>query len=1125
MPGLSQLKKFLSDMQSVGNEATRRKVRGQKMPSIPFPEGLSSDSDDSDFDNESIPSTEQNTNDEPLNDLPDLSDFDAPNDLPDLSNFDSPDPVSNASDGVEEKDTPKSLSDDSIDNEENEEARAALLDDIASDIDPGRENPPKDTATEKDLSDDFNLDDMPPNAFDNLGDEGVGGQSNDFDLPDLDDDIKNSEGETPGNPTSSGDNESDTLEGDNSDDIDKSAEGEASEANDSGAQDDFDLPDLDDSSDKAADTSLSSDTPEPDALDLGDLDDSSDNKDEDAANPTTDSNSSDSNDDFDLPNLDDDKAGTGGGAKSTNDTPADNTGANGENFDSLNFEDIPDAGFSVPKTLGDSEDYSNAEIPDSDEEDEEEDDFDQPQQEESAPDTTIEAHSSPDIGADEFSDPTALTNDSGFALEDKDKVKPELGDFEIPGVNTEEVKQEAEELTNKVIDKLNKDLPPNTLSDDDYEQFKKNFAAYPLNIRLAIEDLFLKNEFTDDTEFDIVQKVVVGTPARKIASELEKMLDISLPVPKDFEKRSSAEYDAYKSSFEYQLKNRIIPGAIMCAGAAFICVLLFMAGKNFIYRPLKANSLYGKGYDCIIDQDYKSSDVYFKEAVGYGAQKGWFFKYARAYREHKQYKRAEKMFDNILKVFNNDKAAGLEWARMESEDLADYKKAEEIILRRVLDYHVNDPDALLALADNYLEWATEKDPSHYPDAFLQYTNLLDLYGKDEKARDTYLGRMLRYFIRTDNLQKVLETKARFMTKKRETALSGRDWTELGGFLLDKLYGPLEPKDEYLRAKIEDVRETLARSLRQDPNNPLAFYNMARYYLQMHDSAKTFAYLDKTIETFGKSPVIKKRDMYSYIDAYRLQGELFTDNKEFLKAQESFTKGIALFTKEASESGLVGNEKIGRLYYNMADIDYFISGNLDSALLNYEDAIKNKFDNVFARYKIGVMRYNKNDLTGALTSFMKALEKDGEDESILLAMGNTLSLRGDDYLAQGYYEHLIDALDSQKDQKGVLFPQTNKDDEETMNFYVKSCNNLGVTMHRIAMISGDSNLNAKAIVNLQQSLRAYDALTRNQISMVRLAGSNLAAENIKYITQSNPQFQPAIYTDIPRSMPEDNGLKQ
>ena len=58
---------------------------------------------------------------------------------------------------------------------------------------------------------------------------------------------------------------------------------------------------------------------------------------------------------------------------------------------------------------------------------------------------------------------------------------------------------------------------------------------------------------------------------------------------------------------------------------------------------------------------------------------------------------------------------------------------------------------------------------------------------------------------------VLTLKERFYPRKK--SLSAEDWTDLSGYLLEKLYGPLAPADEYLRSKIEDVKEMLERAVR------------------------------------------------------------------------------------------------------------------------------------------------------------------------------------------------------------------------------------------------------------------------------------------------------------------------
>ncbi|UKI54097.1 MAG: hypothetical protein L6V86_03525 [Treponema sp.] len=115
------------------------------------------------------------------------------------------------------------------------------------------------------------------------------------------------------------------------------------------------------------------------------------------------------------------------------------------------------------------------------------------------------------------------------------------------------------------------------------------------------------------------------------------------------------------------------------------------------------------------------------------------------------------MYRNILYCFDFDKTAGLEFAEMEYKDLANYEKAEQILLRDVLDHHINDADGILMLGDNYLEWAEEKNPEKYDEALKRYAELVQLYGPTDK----YMARMLRYYIRTDNLKDVLNLKERF----------------------------------------------------------------------------------------------------------------------------------------------------------------------------------------------------------------------------------------------------------------------------------------------------------------------------------------------------------------------------
>lgn len=704
------------------------------------------------------------------------------------------------------------------------------------------------------------------------------------------------------------------------------------------------------------------------------------------------------------------------------------------------------------------------------------------------------------------------------------------GEFEIAGYTdtdiAEDVRAKAptvaapQPTTKNKKSKKEEELPPdNTLTDEQYKKFLKNLSGYPLNVRIAIEDLLVKNEFTDDAEFEVVKKVLNKVPARQLAGHLEKMLDISISVPRDFERRSASEYEALKSSFQYQLKNRIIPIALVTILAGAVLFGLFQVGYRFVYKPLKANSLYKQGYTLIESNDYPQSEILFEEAVKYNLQKNWFYKYAQGYREHKQYDRAEKMYRNILYTFKHDKQAGLEYADMEVKDLANYEKAENILRREVLDYHVNDADALLALGDVFLEWATERDASKFEDAREQYASLIELYGQT----NLYLSRMMRYFVRTDNLREVLQLKEHFIAQKKNP-LSGPDWTEMSGYLLDKLFGPLSPSDEYLRRQIEDVREMLVRAVENDPDNPVAMYNMARYYIQLNNHTYAKAALQQALTAFKNATSLKQRDVYKHIDSFRLLGEQFVDEGEYLSAREIFTDGIALYQTAHDDSGLEGTSQIGELFADMGDIDYFVEGNNNNAYRNYVESVNLGNDTSAIRYKIGYIDYYRQDYDKALDSFLRSADGTAAgDDNLLLALGNTLSLRGNNYAAEGYYSRLMDQLEVERAQRDVLLPQIRSGDADFVELMMHAANNYGVSLYKLASQTGSSAQNAQAMVYLSLSMRAWDAMTRNQETLVRIGGSNLAEQNMSYMSRPISQFEPTIFTDLPRTLAGDEGL--
>ena len=1090
MPGLNQLKKFSEDVKNLGKELDIRKERGEVVSSVPLPEHISEADDSQDF-----------VLGMPLErgDVPTENDADVDS-APDVENA-----VSSGSDGVQPNlDSILDTSDTGdidfsafpelaalLENTSGDDSEASSIPDIdfpSNDTDSvvGMDDPvPQDNDTPSSdkggASDSQNTDtadntagfDIP--TFNEVNEPlvvpEVAEDIDDFDLSGFDDDIFS---ET--SPVT----EDSVVHDDTSSDLGNMPTDPVTDFN----IPDFDIPDFAAPATDNTDTVQSAtDETVPETTDL-DVDSLVDN--EDGAS------------DFDAPvtdNTDTVQSATDETVPKTTDLDVDSL-VNSEDGASEKAADIGDIGtgeFDLPDFDGeehtgsgiDNDELAKFTVPDENVPNQSDDVTENTGME----DTPIEVFDAPDdpFAGEDFGD---ATNFDDFAI-------PGFSD-QAPGTVSAKSKRRTSSA-----EKAEK----NTLTDKEYETFLRNLKDYPLNLRLEIEKFIVGDEFKDEVVYDVIQKVIKKVSARHLASHLEKLLDINIPVPREFERRTVAQYEEYKKSAEYQLKNRIIPAAIIGLLSACILFLIFLFAKNFIYIPAKANSIYKEGYALLEAGAYPQSEELFDEASSYQRQTRWFFKYAEGYSNHKQYERARLVYQSGLRYFNHDKKMGLKYAEMELYQLRNYKNAENVVRREVLDYYINDKDGMLLLGDIFLEWGSDKDPRKLDEAYEVYSDIISLYGQ----KDPYLARLLRYYIRTDDLRNVLQLKDYFYPRKK--SLGGQDLVELSGYLLDKVSGNIAPADEKLLVYIEDVRELLERAVKLAPEIPESTYNMGLYFLNSKNYIPAKEWLLLSLDAFEKYPFRTKARVLNHINAYRLLGDIGMENEEYIEAEEFYRKGISLFEEETA-AGLQGNKNVGKLYASLGDLCYFITGDFDEALKSYKVSVDTDNDTASIRYKMGYIYYTQKEYTEAVDAFIKTVEEKPNDTHALLALGNTLSIRGDNYAAQGYYERLMVLLENQRVRYNIMLPQVNEVHGDIVNVYLMASNNLGVTQYRLAQQIGDSSLNGEALANFTASLRAWDALTRNPETMVRLPGSNLAERNIAYMTAPLSEYEPAIYMEIP-----------
>ena len=1112
MPGLNQLKKFSEDVKNLGKELDIRKERGEVVSSVPLPEHISEADDSQDF-----------VLGMPLErgGVPTENDADVDS-APDVENA-----VSSGSDGVQPNlDSILDTSDTGdidfsafpelaalLENTSGDDSGASSIPDIdfpLNDTDSvvGMDDPvPQDNDTPSSdkggASDSQNTDtadntagfDVP--TFNEVNEPlvvpEVAEDIDDFDLSGFDDDIFSETSPVTEEPV---------VHDDTSSDLGNIPTDPVTDFN----IPDFDIPDFDapvtDNTDTVQ-TATDETVPETTDLDVDSLVNNEDGAPEKATDIGDIGTGGFDLPDFDIPDFDapvTDNADTvqsvaDEAVPETSDSDVDSlvNDEDGAPEKAADIGDIGTGGFDLPDFDGeehtgsgiDNDELAKFTVPDEDVPNQSDDVTENTGME----DTPIEVFDAPDdpFAGEDFGD---ATNFDDFAI-------PGFSD-QAPGTVSAKPKRRASST-----EKAEK----NTLTDKEYEAFLRNLKDYPLNLRIEIEKFIVGDEFKDEVVYDVIQKVIKKVSARHLASHLEKLLDINIPVPREFERRTVAQYEEYKKSAEYQLKNRIIPAAIIGLLSACILFLIFLFAKNFIYIPAKANSIYKEGYALLEAGAYPQSEELFDEASSYQRQKRWFFKYAEGYSNHKQYERARLVYQSGLRYFNHDKKMGLKYAEMELYQLRNYENAENVVRREVLDYYINDKDGMLLLGDIFLEWGSDKEPRKLDEAYEVYSDIISLYGQ----KDPYLARLLRYYIRTDDLRNVLQLKDYFYPRKK--SLGGQDLVELSGYLLDKVSGNIAPADEKLLVYIEDVRELLERAVKLAPEIPESTYNMGLYFLNSKNYIPAKEWLLLSLDAFEKYPFRTKARVLNHINTYRLLGDIGMEDEEYIEAEEFYRKGISLFEEE-KVAGLQGNKNVGKLYASLGDLCYFITGDFDEALKSYKVSVDTDNDTASIRYKMGYIYYTQKEYTEAVNAFIKTVEGKPNDTHALLALGNTLSIRGDNYAAQGYYERLMVLLENQRVRYNIMLPQVNEVHGDIVNVYLMASNNLGVTQYRLAQQIGDSSLNGEALANFTASLRAWDALTRNPETMIRLPGSNLAERNIAYMTAPLSEYEPAIYMEIP-----------
>jgi len=752
-----------------------------------------------------------------------------------------------------------------------------------------------------------------------------------------------------------------------------------------------------------------------------------------------------------------------------------------------------------------------------------------------------------DLGAEFASDSIALGGDTetqsvtDFGSSDYSAGDVGGDEFDLPGIEDIFEKSKADTAAQPASKKglfkkkkakteglpeAEENIDEISLTQGDVDNLLKTLSSYPLNLRIACEEIIAEQVILPQQLALLIRLLVHGAHIKETADLVQQITGKPVIIPKSYEKMTGAAFEAEQSSFAYIFVHNFLPVLRLFVIIAALAASIIYLGYKFIYIPLKAESFYKRGYERIPAGEYQRANELFSDGFVLHRKKKWFYAYAEAFRDERRYMLSENKYDELLRYYPRDKKGVLDYANLETYYLMNYEKANRLLQRELLDYAPNDYDGLLAAGDNFLAWA-DSDPSRfydrYEDARFSYARLLENYGWQVPV----VERMMKYFIRTDNLKETLYLRAWF-ENGRNRQLSAESLSELGGYLLDKqLEKPTGVPNPYVES-IESVRNMLLEAVRMEPTLPEPHYHLARYHNNLGNTYEERLTLENAIRAFDLAQIESVRRRLYRVDTHYRYANLLIDNKEFFPAEEQLVRGIELYEDFLSRNLISVSPQLGQLYAIRGDLEYFVkTGNMEAALTNYRLAERYGHSPPEIQYRMGSAYYQLEDWRNALEYLFRASSQLPLNRRILYALGNTAYKRGDYFAAQGYYSRLLDILESQRVRLPILLPNDNPQFLELGERLMMARNNAAVVYEALAEQTGNREYRSRALVFYAESARAWDAITRNPETMVRLRlGDNPGAPgiNLGYLNANNAlhpasDYSPEIFIRIDRDVLE------
>ncbi len=673
-----------------------------------------------------------------------------------------------------------------------------------------------------------------------------------------------------------------------------------------------------------------------------------------------------------------------------------------------------------------------------------------------------------------------------------------------------------------------------TFTEEEYNRILKNVDSLPFDVRAACAEFISNPESEKEHVSNIVTLLKNGGRQNLIVRMLNRYTGSHLQLPYGYEKGTAAEYFRETEEKKNSPARKFIRKLAVTTGSLAAMILFSLILFNFVYRPLLARSLYKKGHEALLAEEYSESDALFEEAWTEWENDSWALRYAQSYTEIHEYFLASKKYDELIygidtdlsdllkqktkervlldqydlgsetvrliDLVNVNKTGIFEHSLLQSNEFHDFARADDL-LSVVLVEEPYERNALILQGDNYVRWS-EEDPSQLLNAGTVYQRIIQEHGIDNELNI----RLAWYAQKSDNLVGLRELLPRITDRLSDTPIVIPIFTDIAQYLMEN------NELAYVAPLLKELRD-------EYPYEAGGHYWSAQYFRMIGMLTEERVELENTIAILEASEPLRWDKLSMYIDSNNRIAELAYDRDRALEAESLYQKSLERYVLGLETNTLEKDAHLARFYEGLGDIRYFYSKNFEEARRYFERALEEGRSSRELFYKTGNTMYREEDYALAVELFLNTETHPPRDAAGLLATASALYHLENYSASEAYFFQLTELLDEKRDAIRLFSPFENAEHNSLILYMIKAYNGLGVSRYRIAERKQDPRREAQAVLALEQAIRLFEDFNRSQENLQRSLAKSLPYVNLREVLYPQDSFDVSIDNVLPASLSE------